>query len=1111
MADEPTIDSGSTIAGRVAQDNGRLDFSLHADTAAATSPETGPEVMRATAPRSRLGDYKIVREIGRGGMGIVFEAIQLSLNRRVALKVLPLGCETSPTRIERFEREALAVAHLEHPRIASAYTHGKLEGVYCLAMQYIDGENLSRFVSRQRRLLSGSERPTSDRDTVAERSHSEPAAVDPASVRRPEINRQASPTEYFAAVATMGYQAADAIAYAHGQGIIHRDIKPSNLILDRDGNLSIADFGLALMDSSDALTATGQPLGTLRYSSPEQAVGDREITAATDIYSLGATLYELATLRPPYLQLSPVAMLHQIIERSPVAPRVLDPSVPADLECIILKAMSKRPRDRYASAAELAADLQRFVNHEPILARPPSAIRLGLHWFRRNPLYGMTVLLAVLLLLTVLGELIVLNLQRSRFVRELSTKNVQLQDLLEKKRRESLVLEQQRSELESHYYAAEMESLGRLVQNKQFSALARQLEQDRRLRPGRQTSHGFLARYLRSFVNPSVQTLRAHDDPVLSSAYCQRRSVLVTGDKNDRILVWDTRSWQVIAEMAFPGEVRDLEFSPDQNLLVAAGSGGELRIFRCDDWQLVHGMVEHQDAIQGIAFTPDGRQLISGARDGRVIFWDTTTWRPTRTTDAHDKVYDVSVSGDGMWLVTSGSDCRTRVWKIATGELDGDFCQHEQTVLKTAISRDGRLIASGGYDDRVVIWDRESKEQLARVSIDEQTWCLEFLHDENVLAVGTNFGTVCLFDLDNPRQPELSREIHAESGWVRSLSWLEGQDLLATTGQDGSIQLFKGPVAPVHRRFATPTVRQIRFSPDGKQFAAAEYEGGFAVYEAAAPQRATPIRLDPQWEGLIDKVRQVSYLPDGRLRISAIRNDYRAVLVMTIDQGQRQSHELHFDADLERFFLSANGRLGVSVETNRRLTLWDLHSFTAITSFHTPDKVNDVAFSPTDANCLAIACRAGDKGYSDIFLKDGDHPSLQQPLFHQTQHGLYTLDFSPDGTTLAAAGYYGRILLWDVSTREPAGSIEAGEQIVSLCFSNDGRHLATGGNQLKLWHVPTGRMLIHLGPKYEWKRYETLAFAPDNRVLVTAADRVEHSELHLFGTPERPREESPQP
>ncbi|HTU88532.1 MAG TPA: protein kinase [Gemmataceae bacterium] len=335
-----------------------------------------------------LGDFRIVREVGRGGMGVVYEAEQVSLRRRVALKVLPFAATMDPRHLQRFHNEAQAAACLHHTNIVPVYFVGSERGVHFYAMQFIDGQPLSEHIHQMRRLEKKAPTAGEEMTAVYQSPPGEVASTPlPAAEMTPLTGEGRHSRAYYRKVAELGIQAAEALDHAHQLGIVHRDIKPANLLLDGRGNLWVTDFGLAHVQHGEAsLTGTGQMVGTPRYMSPEQALAKRvPIDHRTDVYSLGVTLYELLALRPAFTSEDRHELLRQIAFEEPAKPRRLERAVPAELETIVLKAMEKRPQDRYATAQELADDLRRWLLDQPIRARRPTLLQRAQKWLRRRP------------------------------------------------------------------------------------------------------------------------------------------------------------------------------------------------------------------------------------------------------------------------------------------------------------------------------------------------------------------------------------------------------------------------------------------------------------------------------------------------------------------------------------------------------------------------------------------------------------------------------------------------------------------------------------------------------------------------------------------------------
>ena len=387
-----------------------------------TSYETDREHGLDLSKSKELGDFRLLQELGAGGMGFVYEAEQLSMGRHVALKILPMAGALQPKSLQRFRNEVRAAAMLDHPNVVSVYSVGENRGVHYYAMQLIRGQSLSEVINALK--SSQGTRDTSQGEGAAIEDQTDQISQQ----RKSTLPNSDSIGEFFRSVALLGIQAANGLAHAHDQGVLHRDVKPANLMLDEDSNLYVTDFGLARIETDAGMTMTGDLVGTLRYMSPEQALAQRGmIDGRSDTYSLGMTLYELLTLRPAFESENRHELLKQIGSDEPSRPRKLNPRIPKELETIVLKAIEKAPEDRYATTQEFAADLKAYLHDRPLRAKPPTLIHRATKWSRRHRLIVATASISFVVLL--ISTIIILSISNAMILRERNVKAAALEEL----------------------------------------------------------------------------------------------------------------------------------------------------------------------------------------------------------------------------------------------------------------------------------------------------------------------------------------------------------------------------------------------------------------------------------------------------------------------------------------------------------------------------------------------------------------------------------------------------------------------------------------------------------------------------------------------------------
>jgi serine/threonine protein kinase len=735
---------------------------------ASTGPYEGAAATSGVPALERLGDYRILREVGRGGMGIVYEAEQESLGRHVALKVLPAHALLDPQRLQRFQREARAAARLHHTNIVPVYGVGEQDGLHYYVMQFIQGLALDEVLGELRKLRQVKQAPpttteeagskqrsgrvsdvsavevaqallTGDFASHAAGSQRRQAQVDgspvranvasspsaDSSLRLPGSSGQWSLSEsgrqYWQSVARIGIQVAEALAYAHGQGTLHRDIKPSNLLLDTQGTVWVTDFGLAKAADSDDLTDAGDFVGTLRYMAPERFQGKAD--PRSDLYALGLTLYELLTLRPAFQGADRNQLLDRIRHEEPPPPRKLNGEMPRDLETIVLKALAKEPAHRYATAVELAEDLKRFVEDKPIRARRVGSVERLWRWCRRNP--AVAGLLATVAAVLLLGTSVAWTfaLQAEANAEQAQTNEKEANDQKEiatqkaKEAKESTAkARQEKTEADKQRLRAE-EQLDRARRHLFTAQLARvEAIWERDPYRARELLHeetacpidlrDFAWRLYDRLCQRERLTLLGHTDSVHRVAFSSDGQILASGSWDNTIKLWDVKTGKERASLKHAG-------------------------------------------VRSVAFSSDGQTLASGSRNGTIKLWDVQTAKERASLKGHThEVLAVAFSCDGLTLASCGGGRdkqgegkpvpgEVKLWDVKTGKALASHSGLPTGINAVAFSSDGQTLASGSDDKTIKLWDVKTGQ--LRASLQGHKWgvsSVAFSSDGRTLASG---------------------------------------------------------------------------------------------------------------------------------------------------------------------------------------------------------------------------------------------------------------------------------------------------------------------------------------------------------------------------------------
>jgi WD40 repeat protein/serine/threonine protein kinase len=1005
-----------------------------------------------------LGDYRIIREIGRGGMGIVYEAEQVSLSRRVALKVLPFAATMDSRQLQRFQNEARAAASLEHPHIVPVYGVGCERGVHYYAMKFIEGRSLADLPQKQNEtseplpLGKGETHPFPN----GRRSDSTvPAAA---------LTTQRAPRDAaaFRQIAEWGIQAAEALEHAHSLGIVHRDIKPANLMIDSYGAVWVTDFGLARTAADAGLTMTGDMLGTLRYMSPEQALAKHGLVDhRTDIYSLGVTLYELLTGTPAVGGKDREEILNRITLDEPWPLRKLDAAIAQDLETIVLKAMAKEPIERYATAKELAEDLNRFLESRPIVARPPTSWQRSVKWARRHRAIVGTAIVSLIVAVMILSVSTFLVLrERAEVIRQ--------RDLAGEKETEAL---EQAAFARTLVYAGDMGRAHEAWRSGDLTQL-RDLLARHVSKLGEVDQRSFEWHYLAGLPG---KRLRDSQTPAYHVAFSPDGRRLAAACY-DGLFLWDLSTGQ--REPAFvghKGEVNCVSFSPDGRQLASAGDDGSIRLWDVASRAQLHAINSaHRGEASAVAFASEGGILVSGGEDGALLLWDSRTCSKFDELKGHtQQIAALAVSPDGKTVASASRDCTVRVWDVATRQCKP--LPHDKPVSGVAFSPNGRLLAVASTSGHMPLWDLRSGQKLKALTGLVATECVAFLGDEMV-ALGDFEGRITYWHWPGG-ETRASQKLHANRVW--SLAYSPNAHLLASAGSEGGIELRSWPMieheklGPVHPAcLFTP-----RYSPDGRTLAVSTSDKRVLLLDAATGATLQEIRHQ---EG-----------------VSAEAFDAKGELLgIFTESGGAEIWDLHRQLPVVQMSGINNGDRAICFGPLGPLAALDNGGTTVFwqSPFSqgpraTPERIPATAavtFSP-DGTLLATS-----EGNGFVQLRDVTSGSVRLAIrCHVDCHGW--LLFTPDGRRLITyGGDRGDLRSWDAITGSP-GALYSDYRVVWRrgAISPDGKTLVCAeryGPRARLWNLATGQELFALKLP-EPEGFLDVTFAPDNRTLAACIEK----------------------
>ena len=1055
-------------------------------------PGGGDDAVEAGTILRYFGDYVLIKELGRGGMGVVYKARQLSLNRPVALKLLKSDVLAGDEERRRFQNEAEAVALLDHPHIVPIYEVGEYDGRHHFSMKLVDGASLEKKLADY--------------------------AADPK------------------AAARLVKKAAEAVHHAHQRAILHRDLKPSNVLLDDRGEPYVTDFGLAKrLEGDSEMTVSGAILGTPPYMAPEQASGRRgAVTTATDVYGLGAILYALLTGRAPFRGESVPEILEQVREQPPVPPARFNSRSPRDLEIICLKCLAKEPWRRYGSAQALAEDLGRYIAGEPIIARRSGALERLWLWCKRNPrlagALGSTAaaLIAVAMIALVHATAESRNARR-QFKDNLTIKK-QSHDLEKRGAALSVSLKESNRRLASIYFEkAQVDfkqgsngaGLVRLAACRRaadaaedsgwkhtalgaISAWARHTPGPRRVfadvprvrkvafspdgqtmlisgltdwRSGSKVSGR--ARLWDTFTGRPRGPLMTFDDEVLAFGPDARK--VLTVDHNGDARLWDAATGRPVATKDLGGEESFASFSPD----------GRTVLIGRRVWDTNTGEITWVDRVSqnrypspplddflstfigyhpAGSFSPDGRTILIGGPDGAIALDTATGHRVGKRIWHSGLVQTLAFSPDGKtvltgsdYSVTRGGEGTARLWEAATGRPIGESLRYEGTLRTVAFSPDGRTVLTGSTVDHYVgadqrfsstdyiarIWDAATGQPIGE-RLPHKSAVAAFTPDGRTILTGGRDGIVRQWDAVTGRPVGLPVSNGRE---VTSLAFgPDGRTILVGTEQGAFLWDLANCRQSGPRLYHRLGVTSAVFSADGRTVLTGSTDETARLWDVATGRPLTP-RLKLDWG-----VAGVAFSPDGRT-VLAIGSSHSTVPLWRWDEPVPTPTALTI------------GHL--------KMGLWD-----ATTG------------RPVELPIELHRAAQGDR--------EGAQRKPADPGGEEQQPYLADLTFRADGLTLLIGRGDGTMRLWHATTGRPLGPPMKKEGWTKL--SSNGRTALTVGKKgmAQLWDATTGRpfgspMELPAGKQGTPADREDSIAAPVMESTDDSGRGIEHIEFSLDG------------